>query len=64
MQAGYMTNVSAFFSEFLATAILVASIFAMSDRWNTAPPTGLGPLLLFILLAGISISLGMDTGMF
>ncbi|KAG6876545.1 hypothetical protein C0993_002363 [Termitomyces sp. T159_Od127] len=60
--ADYMTNVSAFFSEFLATAILVLVIFATTDRGNAPAPAGLLPLALFITFIGIAASLGMDTG--
>ncbi|KAJ6572005.1 putative aquaporin 3 [Mycena capillaripes] len=58
----YLTDVSAFFSEFLGTAILVLAIVAMTDKKSTAPPPGLFPLVIFIVLLGISSSLGMQTG--
>ncbi|KAE9395432.1 putative aquaporin 4 [Gymnopus androsaceus JB14] len=60
--AGFETNVSAFFSEFLITAILLIVILAATDKRNSPPPYGLLPLVLFILLLGISASLGIDTG--
>ncbi|KAG5653111.1 hypothetical protein H0H81_002258 [Sphagnurus paluster] len=58
----YMSNVSCFFSEFLATAVLLIVVFAMNDRRNAPPPSGLAPLLLFLLILGIGASLGMETG--
>ncbi|KZT27359.1 aquaporin [Neolentinus lepideus HHB14362 ss-1] len=58
----YLTNASAFFSEFLGTAILVLVVFMLMDASNGAPPTGLVPLALFVTLLGISASLGMETG--
>ncbi|KAG5646484.1 hypothetical protein DXG03_003249 [Asterophora parasitica] len=58
----YMTNVSCFFSEFLASAVLLVVVFALNDRKNTPPPSGLAPLLLFLLILGIGASLGMETG--
>jgi len=58
----YMTNVSAFFSEFLASAILMTAIFAMCDHSNMSPPHGLAPLYLFILILGIAACFGMETG--
>ncbi|KAJ7669272.1 aquaporin-like protein [Mycena polygramma] len=58
----YLTNVSAFFSEVLGTAVLVLAIVAMTDKKNTAPPPGLFPLVIFIVILGISSSLGMQTG--
>jgi len=57
----YMTSVSCFFSEFLATAVLVLVVFAVIDKHN-APPPGLLPLVIFILILGIGASLGMETG--
>jgi aquaglyceroporin related protein len=57
-----MTNVSCFFSEFLATAVLLVLVFAMTDKKNMAPPQGLAPLFLFFLILGIGAALGMETG--
>jgi len=57
----YMTNVSCFFSEFLTTAVLAVVVFAMTDKRNCPPPSGLAPLLLFILILGIGAALGMET---
>ncbi|KAJ7512557.1 putative aquaporin 4 [Mycena galericulata] len=58
----YLTNVSAFFSEVLGTAVLVLIILATTDKKNSAPPPGLFPLVIFVVLLGISSSLGMQTG--
>ncbi|KAJ3731506.1 aquaporin-like protein [Lentinula guzmanii] len=58
----YMTNVSCFFSEFFATAILVIVILATTDKGNGPPPLGLLPLVLFILILGLGACLGMETG--
>ncbi|KAJ7677426.1 putative aquaporin 4 [Mycena rosella] len=58
----YMTAVSAFFSEFLATAVLVVVVLAIGDRKNCPPPAGLAPLVLFVLILGIGACLGMETG--
>lgn len=60
--ADYMTNVSCFFSEFLATVVLIIVIHAMNDKKNAPPPAGLAPLVLFFLILGIGASLGMETG--
>ncbi|KAG6836835.1 hypothetical protein H0H93_002515 [Arthromyces matolae] len=57
----YLTAVSCFFAEFFATAILLIVIFAINDKYNCPPPSGLAPLVLFITLLGISASLGMQT---
>ncbi|KAK7447701.1 hypothetical protein VKT23_013956 [Stygiomarasmius scandens] len=61
-KADYETNVSAFFSEFLATAILLIVILAATDKRNSPPPYGLLPLVIFILTLGIAAALGMNTG--
>ncbi|KAF7292860.1 putative aquaporin 4 [Mycena indigotica] len=58
----YMTQAACFFSEFLATAILMILILAATDKHNAPPPSGLLPLVLFILVVGIGSSLGMETG--
>ncbi|KAF9525543.1 putative aquaporin 4 [Crepidotus variabilis] len=58
----YMTNVSAFFDEFLGTAVLLIVVLAMSDKKNLQPPSGLAPVVLFVLVLGIGASLGMQTG--
>ncbi|KAJ7878048.1 aquaporin-like protein [Mycena leptocephala] len=60
--AKYLTDVSAFFSEVLGTAVLVLVIVAMTDKKSTAPPPGLFPLVIFLVILGISSSLGMQTG--
>ncbi|TFK31875.1 aquaporin-like protein [Crucibulum laeve] len=57
----YMTSVSCFFSEFLATAVLMIMVLASGDKDNMPLPFGLGPLFLFILILGIGASLGMQT---
>lgn len=62
LQLDYMTNVSAFFSEFLASAVLMCMVLAFGDSSNMPVPLGLSPLALFLLILGIGISLGMQTG--
>lgn len=57
----YMTSVSCFFSEFIATAILLMVIMAVTDKKNGPPSAGLVPLALFITILGICASLGMET---
>ncbi|KIK07086.1 hypothetical protein K443DRAFT_87926 [Laccaria amethystina LaAM-08-1] len=65
----YMTQVSCFFSEFLATAVLFIMFLALNDKHknknnehNDAPTNGLLPFALFILFIGLGASLGMETG--
>jgi len=57
----YETSVSCFFDEFLATAILLLVVFAVTDRKNGPPPAGLVPLAIFILVLGEGACLGMNT---
>ena len=57
-----MTNVSCFFLEFFATAVLIIVIHAMNDKKSTPPPASLAPSVLLFLILGIGTSLGMETG--
>jgi len=57
----YMTQVSCFFSEFLATAVLFMMVLALTDKRNGAPTNGLLPFALFVLFIGLGASLGMET---
>ncbi|KAF7364987.1 hypothetical protein MVEN_00369600 [Mycena venus] len=61
LKLDYMTAVSCFFSEFLATAVLLVVVLAINDKKNMPAPPGLAPLVLFILILGIGASLGMET---
>ena len=42
--------------------MLLVLVFAMTDKKNMAPPQGLAPLFLFLLVLGIGAVLGMETG--
>jgi aquaglyceroporin related protein len=59
-----VSSASAFFSEFLATAILSMVVLALTDEHrknkNMLKPA-LIPLALFILFIGVGTSLGMQT---
>jgi aquaglyceroporin related protein len=59
--APWMTAVSCFFAEFLATAMFVTGILALLDEKNAVPP-GLIPVGAFILVYGIAACLGFETG--
>ncbi|PPR03511.1 hypothetical protein CVT24_006999 [Panaeolus cyanescens] len=59
--ADYLTNVSAFFDEFLGTAVLTLVVFAVIDKRN-APPAGLAPLVIGLLVLAIGVALGFQTG--
>lgn len=57
----YLTNISCFFVEFTGTAILALMIVAATDKYNMAPPPGLLPLTIFLVLLGLGVALGMQT---
>jgi len=60
--ANYLTSASCFFSEFLASSMLIIAILAVTDKRNIPPPAGLIPVALFLCLLGIGLALGMETG--
>ncbi|EIW80890.1 aquaporin, partial [Coniophora puteana RWD-64-598 SS2] len=60
--ADYMTNVGAFFSEFMTSAIMMMCILSFSDKKNGPPPSGTAPISLFILILGVGLALGINTG--
>lgn len=57
-----MTAASAFFSEFLGTAMLTFGILAFTDKKNGVPAYFV-PLGIFIVIYGIAAGLGVETGM-
>jgi len=57
----YMGVANAFFNEFLDTAILIMTIFAIGDSNNTPPPDGMAPIVLLFLILGIGAALGSQT---
>ncbi|GMK59017.1 hypothetical protein CspeluHIS016_0700320 [Cutaneotrichosporon spelunceum] len=57
----YMTNVGAFFSEVLATAVLMGLILCLSDQNNNPIPNGMNGLVLLWLIVGIGAALGTET---
>ncbi|KAF9046087.1 aquaporin-like protein [Panaeolus papilionaceus] len=59
--AEYLTNVSAFFDEFLGTAVLTIVVFAVNDKRN-APPAGLAPFVIGLLVLAIGVAIGFQTG--
>ena len=57
----HLSNVQCFFSEVLATAVLLLVVLAVTDKRNSPPPNGLVPLVLFITILGEGACLGMQT---
>ncbi|KAJ3362524.1 hypothetical protein GGF32_005969 [Allomyces javanicus] len=60
--AAYMTTVGAFFSEFIATSILLAGIYAVGDARNSVAPKTYGPIAVGLLVLTIGVALGVETG--
>lgn len=57
----YMTNVGAFFSEFMATAVLFGLILSIGDQGNNPVPPGMNGFALLWLIVGIGAALGTET---
>lgn len=53
---------TAFFTEFLATAILVGSIMALGDDANAPPGAGMQAFIVGILISAMFLALGYNTG--
>ncbi|KAI0344426.1 aquaporin [Trametopsis cervina] len=60
--ADYLTNVSAFFEEFLGTAMLLLAICAATDKRKGPASAERVPMILFMTLLGVSVSIGAQTG--
>ena len=56
-----MTSASCFFVEFTGTAILALIVAVATDKHSMAPPKGLLPLTIFLILLGLGVALGMQT---
>ena len=59
--AEFMTKTGQFFSEFLASAVLMFMIFALKDNGNLGAGP-LTPLALFFVIFGIGACFGWETG--
>ncbi|MEI6667364.1 MAG: MIP family channel protein [Acidobacteriota bacterium] len=51
-----------FIDQIVGTAILVAVIFGIVDQRNAPAPTGLGPVIVGLLVVGIGASFGVNAG--
>jgi len=56
-----MTTTGQFFSEFIASSILMFCIYAINDDANLGAGN-LGPLCLFFVIFGIGCAWGWETG--
>jgi len=61
--AGYYHNpVGPFIDELIGTALLIGVVLAIIDERNLAPKGNLGPFIIGLLVAGIGMSFGPNTG--
>ncbi|XP_054842881.1 aquaporin-7-like [Eublepharis macularius] len=60
--APYMSLWRGFLHEFISTAVLVIGILAIHDKRNAAALPGTNALTIGLLVAGIGMSMGMNTG--
>jgi len=60
-QQPYVRNLSAFFDEFLGTALFVIGILTIMDKHNSAPTASMIPVAIFILVLGMGVAFGLQT---
>lgn len=60
--APFMTTTGAFFSEFLASAVLMFCIFALGESKRGGGAKNLSPLVLCFVFVGITACFGWETG--
>lgn len=60
--ADFMTKTGQFFSEFIATAVLVMGIFAIFNPRSPKTIHDMAPLWLWLLIMSIGAALGWETG--
>ncbi|GAQ10040.1 uncharacterized membrane protein YFL054C [Aspergillus lentulus] len=58
----FVHPVTAFFNEFVGTAILVGTIMALGDDTNAPPGAGMQAFILGILISVLVLALGYNTG--
>jgi hypothetical protein len=59
--AEFLSTTGQFFSEVIATAILVICLFAIGDERNN-PAGDFGPLIIFFIIFGLGAAFGWETG--
>lgn len=59
---GYVSSVTAFFTEFVADTILLCVIFAMGDDSNAPPGAGMHSFVIGLVIYVLCICLGFSTG--
>jgi glycerol uptake facilitator protein len=61
--AEYYTNVAGpFLDELIGTALLVGIVVALVDQYNQAPRANLGPFVIGLVVLGIGMSFGANSG--
>lgn len=55
------TRISTWWNECFGTIILIMTVLASGDKLNNAPPSGMGPLVLLFMLAGLAMAIGWQT---
>ncbi|TMW55967.1 hypothetical protein Poli38472_008615 [Pythium oligandrum] len=58
----HMGLMSGFFDELLGSFLLLLGIFAITDKFNNEAENGLKPVVIGLLLSGIALSFGYNTG--
>ncbi|EAW09088.1 putative aquaglyceroporin [Aspergillus clavatus NRRL 1] len=58
----FVHPVTAFFNEFVGTAVLVATIMALGDDTNAPPGAGMQAFIVGIVISVLVLSLGYNTG--
>ncbi|CEJ59829.1 Putative Aquaporin-like protein [Penicillium brasilianum] len=58
----YISSATAFFTEFIADAILLCVIFAMGDDSNAPPGAGMHSFVIGLVIYALCICLGYSTG--
>ncbi|KAJ6012204.1 hypothetical protein N7499_012828 [Penicillium canescens] len=62
MPKSFVHPVTAFFTEFVGSAILIGAILALGDDTNAPPGAGMQAFILGILITVIILALGYNTG--
>jgi len=58
----FHNNVGPFIDELIGTALLVGIVLAVIDERNLAPKANIGPYIIGLLVAGIGMSYGANSG--
>jgi aquaglyceroporin related protein len=59
---GHISSATAFFTEFVADAILLCVLFALGDDGNAPPGAGMHSFIIGLVIYVLCICLGFNTG--